>query len=508
MASINRKPIVHTHEGGKAVLRTPQQELFVLCVSFLNEDSFYETASETRLRLEELANRTCSDTDWCLNLIKWLRGDGGLRTVAQIAAVALVHARLGKKLDGGNRQIIAASIRRPDEGPAVLNAWKTTYGTIPKPVKRGVADALQNLTENGYLKWNGKTEKGQISLAAAIRIVHPQPKDEHQSLLFDFIVNDHENEDRKALLLSLPVIQSRETFNALSIEDKVAALTCDNARNLIKSARLTHETIFSSLGKVAPVDAQRIWLNLIPDMGYQAILMNLRRIIDACGEDSEPIRIALDRIDHPMEAGYEPLPISFLSAYRNVPDIAKPHLEHAAKYSLQHVPELPGRTLVMVDRSGSMWSPLSQRSTLSRYDAASMFACALGLKNPRSVIVPFENEAAEPIVVEGENPLAMLERFGQAGGGTRVGDSTKSAYQQYGPFDRVIVLTDEQSSWWDGTQLKDAIPHGVPLYVWNLCGYHGALSLGDRSRMNLGGLSDAAFSLLSFDTGTKWPWEL
>lgn len=163
MASINRKPIVHTHEGGKAVLRTPQQELFVLCVSFLNEDSFYETASETRLRLEELAAHTCSDTDWCLNLIKWLRGDGGLRTVAQIAAVALVHARLGKKLDGGNRQIIAASIQRPDEGPAVLNAWKTSYGTIPKPVKRGVADALQNLTENGYLKWNGKTEKGQIS---------------------------------------------------------------------------------------------------------------------------------------------------------------------------------------------------------------------------------------------------------------------------------------------------------------------------------------------------------
>lgn len=42
----------------------------------------------------------------------------------------------------------------------------------------------------------------------------------------------------------------------------------------------------------------------------------------------------------------------------------------------------------------------------------------------------------------------------------------------------------------------------------NLGGYHGALSLGNRNRVNLGGLSDAAFSLLSFDTGTKWPWEL
>lgn len=507
MASINRKPTTHTYEGGKAVQRTPQQELFVLCASFLNEDNFYETASDTRKRLEELAVKVCDDTDWCLNLITWLRGDGGLRTASQLTAIALVHARLAKGLNGHNRQLISASIRRPDEGPALLNAYKITYNTLPKPVKRGVADALANLTENGWLKWNGKTEKGSVSLTDAIRLTHPTPKDEHQDKLFDLIVNKHTDEEREQLLTSLPVIAARERFNKLTADGKLVALTGDNATELIRSARLTHETIFSQLGALNPEDASKIWLHLIPDMGYQALLMNLRRIITACGEDSDPVRLAVERISRPEDAGYAPLPISFLSAYRNVPDIAHPYLAKASRYSLRHVPELTGRTLIMVDRSGSMDWPLSQRSTLTRYDAASMFACALGLKNRNSVVVPFEDHAYEPILLEGDDPLAMLDRFGQPVGGTHVGSSTRQAYESYGPFDRVIVITDEQTSWGDTVQVKDAVPHDIPLYVWNLAGYHGALSLGDRNRVNLGGLSDTAFTLLSFDAVNKWPWD-
>lgn len=210
MAGINRKPGVRTHEGGRATRRTPKQELFVLCAGFLNEDTFYETSGQTEQRLGQLATQVCEDTEWCLNLVTWLRGDGGLRTAAQLAAIAIVHARLAKHQSGANRRIIAASIRRADEGPALLNAWKTRYGNIPKPVKRGVADSLGRLTENSYLKWAGKTSKGMVSLADAIRITHPKPHDGRQSALFSLIAGTHENEDRKALLTALPVIRARK----------------------------------------------------------------------------------------------------------------------------------------------------------------------------------------------------------------------------------------------------------------------------------------------------------
>ena len=514
MASINRKPKTITYEGGKAVRRTPKEELFLLCASFLNEDSFYETASDTRHRLDALADKVCEDTDWCLHLIEWLRGDGGLRTVAQLTAVSIVHASLNRKLNGGNRQLIRTSIQRPDEGPAVLAAWIGAYGrNIPKPVKRGVADALTGLTENGWLKWAGKTSKGQVSITDAIRLTHPTARDPRQNRLFDLIVNEHTDGERSRLLEGLPVIAARERFNRMPVEEKINILTGKYAVETIKSARLTHETIFSQLGKLDPEVASTIWMNLIPDMGYQALLMNVRRILTTCGEDSPAARLVTERVSHPEQAGYEPLPISFLSAYLNVPESVKPGLERAAKYSLRHVPTLAGRTLIMVDRSGSMSDRLSSHSSLSRYDAASMFACSLGLKNPNSVVIPFEDNPDTPIILEGEDPLAMLDRFGTAFGGTRVGTCTYEAYEKHGPFDRVIVITDEQTwgdipDWWGETvQLKDAIPHEVPLYVWNLGGYEGALSLGDRSRVNLGGLSDASFRMFAFNESHRWPWE-
>jgi len=507
MASINRKPNVRTHEGGRATRRTPKQELFVLCAGFLNEDSFYETSGRTRIRLGQLATQVCDDAEWCLNLVTWLRGDGGLRTAAQLAAIAIVHARLAKHQSGANRRIITASIRRADEGPALLNAWKTGYGTIPKPVKRGVADGLTNLTENAYLKWAGKTGKGMITIADAIRLTHPKPRDERQSALFSLSTGNHDGEDRKALLLALPVISARERFNSMSVEQKIRELTGEHGTELIKTARLTHETVFSALGELDPDTASAIWEQLIPGMGYQAVLMNLRRIITTCGEQSHATGMALERVSHPDEAGYAPMPISFLSAWRNTPDIAHPALEQAARLTLRRVPALDGRTLIMLDRSGSMNYPLSERSTLTRFDAAAVFACALGLRNPGGMIVPFGWDAMEPVRVEGENPLAMIGRLGNPYGGTRVGASVQQAFRK-GSYDRVMVITDEQTSYGDTTDLSRAVPDGTPLYVWNLGGYQASLSLGDRNRVNLAGLTDSAFALIEFNETGAWPWDI
>ena len=97
MASINVKTPHSgnvTYEGGKVVCRTPKQELFLLSASFLNEPKFYETAGEQASRIDELAEKVAADGEWILNLVKWLRGDGGLRTSAQVVAAACVHARL------------------------------------------------------------------------------------------------------------------------------------------------------------------------------------------------------------------------------------------------------------------------------------------------------------------------------------------------------------------------------------------------------------------------------
>lgn len=562
MASINVKTPHSgnvTHEGGKAVCRTPKQELFLLSASFLNEPKFYETAGEQASRIDELAEKVAADGEWILNLVKWLRGDGGLRTSAQVVAAACVHARLKLGIDSGdglNRKIISASIRRADEGPAVLAFYIDRYGrNVPKPVKRGVADALNRMNESQYLKYRGKGNRGSVSIADAVSIAHPVPKDDEHAALFAYTLNerhDGEKDDSK-----LPLIAARNAFEALPADVKKQMLLGMDAGD-IESLKLTHEYVFSALGDSTDEEKLLMWEKLLPTMGYQACLMNTRRILELCGEGTVPIRLSpryyhwfgysvpttdaagdphvktplesrvenllLNRISNPGEAGYKVMPLSFLAAYRNVQKPAQNVLAASVSQTVENIPELGGRTLVLVDGSGSMDYSNSGHSSITPFDTACMFAAAIAYKSHAASVYRF-NTSAERVdltrFIEGRmSILDALDRFGTAQGGTNVITSTANAYKECiangEEIDRVIVITDEQTSFgdssWEGS-LDDAVPTDVPLYVWNVGGYRPAIDMGKRNRMNLGGLTDSAFSLLAYaekcgegDTA-EWPWE-
>lgn len=562
MASINVKTPHSgnvTHEGGKAVCRTPKQELFLLSASFLNEPKFYETAGEQASRIDELAEKVAADGEWILNLVKWLRGDGGLRTSAQVVAAACVHARLKLGIDSGdglNRKIISASIRRADEGPAMLAFYIDRYGrNVPKPVKRGVADALNRMNESQYLKYRGKGNRGSVSIADAVSIAHPTPKDDEHAALFAYALNerhDGEKDDSK-----LPLIAARNAFEALPADVKKQMLLGMDAGD-IESLKLTHEYVFSALGDSTDEEKLLMWEKLLPTMGYQACLMNTRRILELCGEGTVPVQLnhgywfdypvrrddstadaddaprvktpleshvenlLLDRISNPGAAGYKVMPLSFLAAYRNVQKPAQKVLAASVSQTVENIPELGGRTLVLVDGSGSMDYSNSSRSSITPFDTACMFAAAIAYKSHAASVYRF-NTSIERVhldrFIEGRmSILDALDRFGMAHGGTNVIVSVANAYKECiangEEIDRVIVITDEQTSFWDGAySINDAVPADVPLYVWNVGGYRPAIDMGKRNRMNLGGLTDSAFSLLAYaemcgegDTA-EWPWE-
>jgi hypothetical protein len=85
-----------------------------------------------------------------------------------------------------------------------------------------------------------------------------------------------------------------------------------------------------------------------------------------------------------------------------------------------------------------------------------------------------------------------------------------AAFQQQGPFDRVIVFTDMQdhpnrSLYGDSVD----VPRDVPVYVWDLMGYKVQNVPNAPGRYLFGGFSDAAFrmiSLLERGQNADWPW--
>jgi len=108
-------------------------------------------------------------------LAGWLRQEANMRSASIVTAVEAVWARLQVDLAGGNRQLIDAVCRRADEPGEVLAYWTSSYGrAIPKPVKRGVADAVVRLYgERSLLKYD--SDAAGFRFADVIDLVHPTP---------------------------------------------------------------------------------------------------------------------------------------------------------------------------------------------------------------------------------------------------------------------------------------------------------------------------------------------
>ena len=151
-----------TFEGGKAFKRDPKSDLFLLAVTNMaGEDTFYESADARDERYRDLVHSVAvSDPEWMLRFVTWLRAEANMRSAAVVAACESVRARLDAGASGYGRQLIAAACQRADEPGEVLAYWTGRYGrALPKPVKRGVADAVARLyNEYSFAKYDSDVQ--------------------------------------------------------------------------------------------------------------------------------------------------------------------------------------------------------------------------------------------------------------------------------------------------------------------------------------------------------------
>lgn len=523
-------------EGGEGWLRTAKGELFILAATLLNDDTYYEGKEDRVIRVRELVERA-NDPEWTYELVKWLRGDGGLRTAAQMVAVPAaaydvqftknIKATVGNDVQtvGWARKTIRAGIGRLDEVMTTLGLWLDTYGKpIPSAVKRGVADALVDLTnEYSYLKYRNHTKSrfdgNKVSLRDAILMTHPKAKDAKQDKLFKVILDEAYGAD-DVNYDGLDLIQARNAFNKLNATAITAALSAPKeATDLIRGAGLTHEVIAGKLGKI-PVS---VWMNLIPTMGYQALRMNLRRIKEQWKtenddntsdfKESKLYREICNRMND--GAGYKAMPMEFLSAYRATDGDFNDLLEEEVGKTIDNVPVLDGKTLILVDGSGSMYS-ISGRSVLMLYDVAKTFASALAIRAEDADVYVFDapyrryysNSNDGVYLVDLHDVSNILEadkKYPDVGGGTDIKNAVDKTYRDH---DRVIIITDEQSK---SSDVLSKVPDNVPVFIWNIGGYRGAVTDDRPGRWTLTSLTDASFKLIpELEAGGRgvWPWEM
>lgn len=381
-----RLPPVFTHGGATAARHvSPLAQLRRSVLShMLFEGEFYE---DGRTAVERIVEHSRAVTPHELSAVAIeARVVHHLRHVPLLLATVL--ADTGRGVPGLVSATLPHVIARADElGEFVALYWRDGKKPLSAQVKKGLAKALLNFDEYQLAKYDRATK---VRLRDVLFLVHAKPDSPERAELWQRLAsNELKTPDTWEVALSAGA-DKKDTFERLL-----------NEKNL----------------------------------GYMALLRNLRGMTNA------NVDIGLIVASIRARRGAERvLPFRFVAAARACPQF-EPVLDAALVASIADMKPLEGRTLVLVDVSGSMDVQLSRRSDLTRMDAA----CTLASIIPGDVrMFSFSNGMVEVPPRRGMAGVDALKRS-QAHSGTALGEAVSCAHRHV-PHDRLIVITDEQST--------------------------------------------------------------
>jgi len=383
---INTKTNLKTHEGAPAKNITPEKQLSrSLMACMLWEDTFYEDGQSIAERIASLIPQV--DPQKVANMAIEAREKMKLRHAPLL--VVREMARLPK-----HKALVASTltriIQRPDElAEFVAIYWKEGKQPLSKQVKKGLAEAFTKFDAYQLAKYN---RKGLVTLRDVLFLCHAKPKNEEQEKLWKQLINDE-----------LPVPDTWEV--ALS----------------------------------AGENKKETWERLLSErkLGGLALLRNLRNMYLA-DVDEKLIFEALDRMNTEKI-----LPFRFIAAARHIPHWES-KVERAMMECLEGKEKLIGKTVLLVDVSGSMDRELSSKSDLTRCDAANGLAILLREICKEVAIYSFSNRLVR---IPDRHGFALRDaiRNSQDHMGTHLGKAVKQI-NEIEQYERIVVLTDEQSS--------------------------------------------------------------
>lgn len=407
-------PPAYTHAGVRAAPTNPIQQLRRSVLScLLWESEFYESGEQIANRIRQLVSEVIKRH--------------GLAPVANLAIEAretqhLRHAplMLVREMARHGGPLVSSTltrvIQRADELAEFLSMyWAEGRTPIAKQVRKGLANAFRKFDAYQLAKYN---RDKAITLRDVMFMVHPTPLDDAQAALWAWLANNElKAPDTWEVALSGGADKC-ETFTRLLLEEK---------------------------------------------LGYLALLRNLRNMAEAGVDPALVQRAILAR-----KGAQNVLPFRYIAAVRAAPQFAS-QLNTALLACVQGSPKLPGRTAVLVDVSGSMNAPLSDKSDLRRIDAAAALASVINGDSVRTFV--YANNAVEVPTYQGLPGVDQIVR--KVGGGTDLARGIQAVDKT--EYDRLIVITDEQAQTYQTPAPK--VP-GARCYLINVASAQNGVGYG------------------------------
>ena len=336
--------------------------------------------------------------------------------------------------------------------------WKDGKKPIANQAKKGLAKAFHNFNEYKFAKYDRDTA---IKLRDVMFLCRPKPENQYEQDLFKKVA------DR--------TLATPETWEVLL-----------------------------STGK----DKKESWTKLITEgkIGGLAMLRNIANMRRA-NVDKKVINEGLEKLKSSML-----MPLDFLKAFRMNPEFGR-QIEDAMVNSYANLPKLKGKTLFIVDVSGSMGARMSEKSDFTRYDAACAMAMLAANQCEDYEIVctagnDYTHTGAHEHIPYPQKGFGIFEQIrgtnrniGRGGIFTRqclewCNDKFKGQ-----KFDRIIVFSDSQDC--DFPERRTPKPFGTYNYICDISAHTKGVNYKGTWTAEISGFSEHFITFIAAMEGIQ-----
>ncbi len=478
---------VINHEGAKAYAMTPELELYTAVVTASLSDVTYEKQDARVDRIAQLISKV--SPEFVARLAVYTRTEMHLRSIPLLLLVELAKVHNGDDLVA---RAVEKTVLRADEIMELLMCYqwrnpseddRKKLSKLSRQIQNGLQRAFNRFDEYQFAKYD--RDNLEVKLRDALFLVHPKAKNEEQQAIFNKIVN-------------------RQLETPYTWETELSALGQQEFESEEQKQNALREK----------------WEELICSgkLGYMALMRNLRNMLQADVSLPEMQKVASRLSNEEEVARSKQLPFRYLAAYREIERMDSLHtsnlmnaLEAAVKYSASNIQGFDENTRILLasDVSGSMWTPVSQRSSVRNYDIGILLSMLLHTRCKQVVAGIFGDEW-KVVNMPSDTPLMATRKMEQLG--NTVGFSTNGfkvidwLMGHHLVMDKVMMFSDMQM--WDSTgrfqslenswlKYKQMAPK-AKLYLFDLAGYGQLpLRLAEPDVHLIAGWSDRVFDILS-----------